>query len=506
MQESIATTMQIAAPEKPVGLAALAILFRTLNEEGVRYCHWKSNVRLEAALNGETDLDLLVAREDSDSFRRILSEQGIKPLIAAPGKHYPGLENYLGYDSESGNLFHLHVHYQLVLGERFVKNYRLPLEAHFLKAVRLRHGVFIPEAELELVLFCIRMLLKYRDRDVIKDVFSIRTPGLSGAVLQEFEWLWAQTTLPQVRETLETLEDLLPADIVLDFLRIVTSAPRDGYRLWRLRQDLRRALSVYQRYSGLRASLLYFRELWRRRKSFLRFGSNRKMTFSNGGQALAIIGADGAGKSTMCQVLTDWLGWKVDIHFFYLGSTQPAWRSDFLYLIFRMARRTHRDCSRLLGEGNLAVRILVAIRQALRYTHHLSVGYDRYRRFRASREMVAAGSLVVFDRYPLAALLDGPKIELLAGGETPGLAQLFSRWERAIYQKIGPPDHYFLLDVTSEVSLQRKPDHDRATIEAKQRLLRDLAEEDLLNLARLDADLPFQRVVNALKRTVWQRL
>ena len=133
--------IQATAQEDSVSLESVANLFQALHQRGVRYCHWKSNLRLEKSLRGQTDLDLLVDRKDSQGFTQILDSHNIKPILAAPGKRYPDVEDYLGLDPVSGKLFHLHVHYQLVLGEQFVKNYRLPLEAHFLDSVQWRHGV-----------------------------------------------------------------------------------------------------------------------------------------------------------------------------------------------------------------------------------------------------------------------------------------------------------------------------------------------------------------------------
>lgn len=43
-------------------------LFTELNEHGILYCHWKSNIYLDKMLRGETDIYLLVAREDADNF------------------------------------------------------------------------------------------------------------------------------------------------------------------------------------------------------------------------------------------------------------------------------------------------------------------------------------------------------------------------------------------------------------------------------------------------------
>ena len=109
-------------------LALVGRLFQALDQQGIGYCHWKSNANLERSLRGLTDLDLLVARTDSSRFRKVLCQHDFKPALSPPLNIYPAMEDYIGYDRETGLLVHLHIHYQLILGEMGVKNYRLPLE------------------------------------------------------------------------------------------------------------------------------------------------------------------------------------------------------------------------------------------------------------------------------------------------------------------------------------------------------------------------------------------
>ncbi len=158
-------------------LDAVGMLFQALHAQSIRYVHWKSNIRLDLSLQGGTDLDLLVDREQSQAFRQILMEQDIKPILPPAGQRYPAMEHYLGFDPASGKLFHLHIHYQLILGEEYIKNFRLPLEEQFLSQVRSLYGVITPVPELEIIILSIRVLLKYRDRDALKDILSIRSAG-----------------------------------------------------------------------------------------------------------------------------------------------------------------------------------------------------------------------------------------------------------------------------------------------------------------------------------------
>src|SRR2546426_4545793 len=93
--------------------------------QSVHYIHWKGNTHLADALAGKKDLDLLVAQQDAQRFRQLALQYGFKPVISPPHGQFPGVEDYLGFDSATGRLAHLHVYYRLVLGEQYVENHRL---------------------------------------------------------------------------------------------------------------------------------------------------------------------------------------------------------------------------------------------------------------------------------------------------------------------------------------------------------------------------------------------
>ena len=98
----------MAAEKGPLGICER--FFDHLTQENLRYCHWKSNEHLPEALAGETDLDLLVAPEERDRFGQVLTSLDFKRICSPPEKCYPGMEDYLGFDAESGGLAHLQVH------------------------------------------------------------------------------------------------------------------------------------------------------------------------------------------------------------------------------------------------------------------------------------------------------------------------------------------------------------------------------------------------------------
>ncbi len=516
--ESAAAGAAALRPGSLPVLPALAALFRDLNRRGIRYCHWKSNIRLEKSLQGGTDLDLLVDRADSAAFRQLLHSHGVKPVLAAPGRDYPAVENHLGFDAATGRLFHLHVHYQLVLGEQFVKNYRLPLESHFLDSSRLSRDVKIPSPELEIAVLATRALLKYRARDFVRDVFSTGSSGLPASILQEIDFLLRQTSIERVAQALPGLAEAIPADVILEFLQAVVRRPRAAFCFYRLRRRLRRALWPHQRDSRGAASGRYFLELWRRRKRFRRT-AQRKMSMPAGGATLALIGADGAGKSTVCQILLQWLSWKLDVHRYYLGSKQPSRRSTTLYLFYRALRRAERTVAGLLGDANWLSRWGASLRDALLGLHHLSIGYDRYSRYRAGTKKALGGSIVIFDRCPLDSvplgpalrLMDGPQIPALLEGRSSAILRALGRMEQRLYRQIRPPEFLLVLEVSPEVSFQRKPDHHPSVLQAKSSAIAALTSRAregaiALKLFAIDANRPLDEVMGQLKSKVWELL
>jgi thymidylate kinase len=151
-----------------------------------------------------------------------------------------------------------------------------------------------------------------------------------------------------------------------------------------------------------------------------------------------------------------------------------------------------------------------SMRQILLYAHHIFIGYDRYRRYLAGLQHASKGAVVIFDRYPMEAPLDGPQIHLAEGFKPGIITNALMSLERDIYRKFQMPDLLCILEVSPEISLQRKPDHRRSAIEAKHQLLRKLASslqgKSRARLRRIDAGLPLEQVDLHIKRALWGAL
>ncbi|HEY7616723.1 MAG TPA: hypothetical protein VH744_07965 [Terriglobales bacterium] len=502
-------TEQIDCPEVP------ARLFEALNQSGVRYCNWKSSIRIPEGMQGRTDLDLLVDPRDAVIFQQMLHEHGLKAARPAPGKEYPGIENYLGFDPQTGRLFHLHVHYQLVLGEQFVKNYHLPIEEAFLSKTILRHGIRAPRPEVELIVLCLRALLKYRDRDALKDNLPFlrrfgKKGGLPGSIVAEIRWLLGQTSLEQVSEQLVLWRKILPGEPVIGLLSWATRDEPAGRRLWQYRGQVRRVLRSFQRRDRLAASLSYFREDWRRKRRIFKPASEKKMTFSAGGPRIAFVGVDGSGKSTVTSRVAKWLAWRLSVGVFYMGKTRETLPAFALKPLIKLARMAHGFSVRRFGKQSLPSRMTAGPKGLLEDLAALMEGQARLRAYRESCRRAGEGIVVLYDRYPLQMvqvddhMMDGPRIAIRPG-RMNGLQAWLARTETGLYSQIQPPDHTILLHVSPAISQSRRPEDNGANLAVKARAMEGIASDGLA-LTVIEAEQPLEEVLAQVKQVLWKLL
>ena len=102
------------------------IFFERIEKSKIKYCHWKSNEHLEEGLIGITDLDVLIEKEKYNEISSILMKLGFKRGKSIFYLSYPSIEDYIGFDEETGKMIHLHLHYELMIGKKFIKGVRLP--------------------------------------------------------------------------------------------------------------------------------------------------------------------------------------------------------------------------------------------------------------------------------------------------------------------------------------------------------------------------------------------
>lgn len=486
----MAAPQTIAQPgaTHPVVPALIERLRDALEAHGVAYCQWKGHWDPGRWAVGDGDIDLLVARPDGAKFSEVLASLGFRQAVPVAWRRVPGVLSYFGYEPTLRRLVHVHAHFHVRLGAPTTRNYRLPIERPLIEA--RESGAFFPTPtpELEFIVFVVRMVLDHSVRASL-------THDRGSRRAREWEYLAGRVEQERVRDL---LRDHLPALAPSLFDRCVRSLSPGCplLRRLRVRRELHRALRAHAEGTGLVAAVR--RTLRRGTARCARLvGRQRRNQLLTGGAVIAVLGGDGAGKTTAVTELTGWLGDVFDTVRVHLGKPPRS----LLTLAEASLRRVVRMARRLAGGRGDGGAWLLPFRS-------VCIARDRYRLYRRVRRAAARGSIVVCDRYPTTFVrhMDGPNIARMAGAGMPGwLVRRLLRLERACYDRILPPELLIVLRVTPEVAAARKTDEDFDYVLARSR---ELWELDLNGTPThvVDADQPGAAVLAQVRAIVWSHL
>jgi thymidylate kinase len=461
----------------------------------VRYCHFKRNAFLDRSRTGEKDLDLLIARADEDRFSAIMHRLGFK-LARRPNGELPGILDYYGYDAETGRVVHVHAHYQLVVGDDLTMSYRIPLEDAFLGAAREDGEFLVPPPELELILLVIRLALRHLTWDAVV-TRRARVPASSRA---ELTFLQERAADDQVDGLLDRWLPFIDERTFRDCRLALASDAGRGTGI-RAGGRLVAALTPCARRSRAADVCL---KIWRRGTeigSRLTSRPARRKRLAAGGAIVAIVGADGAGKSTAVEELSERLGKTFTVTRAHLGKPPKSW----VTLVIRNAARARSVFLRLL-------RLIGARSAPARSTEHAVVATalarDRYLAFRRIRRIATNGGLVICDRFPLRELklMDGPRVQRVMDPDrwTRLTGRLAAR-ERRYYRAITRPDVLIVLRVDPETAVARVPDEDSDFVRAR---WREVWAIDWTTVPAhvIDAGEPRRDVLSRLEALIWSEL
>jgi len=474
--------------------------FELLDRENLRYCHWKSNEHLPEALAGETDLDLLFASDQGTSLAGVLDALDFKRVCSPAEKRYPGMEDYLGFDEESGALVHLHVHYLLILGQRHFKNHHLPIESAVLDDLRTLGSVRVPSAEREMLLLVIRANMKL---SLFRLLRRWRRPGihlLPKAIVREFHFLardWDEERFSSVVR--DSGLPLSEPQLCL-FISSVLEGSITSLDLYRMRATVFRSLRGFRRFHPALAALRGLRSQFFRSRLAKRLAP-RKKTLPERGLSIALVGADGAGKTALSGDLRAWLSWKLLAPPAYFGIPKQA----RTYRALRWATARLRS-PRLSAEGRPFRAGAARLERRLRAAQWLFVARHRLSEYHRMQRLVARGAVVIADRYPLDVFhsmeepMDGPRIRRELGE----VAARSAAREEAFYARIGLPSRVWVLRTDLEVLRARKPGLNPVLHGHKASAVNAIGPTELF--AIVDGERPYQEVLLDLKRRLWSLL
>ena len=492
--------------ESPPAPLLLAIL-NEFNRQNLSYCYWKSGLRVHAALSGESDLDLLIARDDQHRAQAILLQRGFKLFPDTANRHHPVVSSYLGYDEPSGRIVHLHLHFRLVVGEKLLKNYRLPWEATILTRAVLHPTlpIRVLDPASEALLLVVRAALE----PSLTDPVAVRHRG---ATRRKFELDREGLSARLDRTTLRTRAGEAFVDDLADMIVDAVFCGRPLERQSRLRRRIRRELAPYRANNAVEARL----RSWTRAVLWATGGLNERVLHAprpwsrrapGGGRVAAVIGVDGSGKTTVAAAIRAWLGSEVDVLpvYFGTGDGRPSLLLLPLKMMMPVITRLLRTKPKGASHGRISGRAPGLLYSLLMMVWATAVAAEKRSKLRAAHRGASRGLVVIADRYPQnedVGYNDGPLLPRLTHAP-----HWLRRFEAHAYTLAGrlPPDLVLKLEVTAETAARREPDMDpetrRQRIEAARRLT-----FPGVRIVRVDAERPLEEVIRSVKREIWSLL
>jgi hypothetical protein len=335
----------------------------------------------------------------------------------------------------------------------------------------------------------LRTLLKYRDRDIIKDLLKIGTStGVPKDILDEFNFLLEKINIEQIILVRESYFQFISLELVDKFINLFRKSPRDGWRLYKFRTQIRRELKPFQRKSRRNIWFDYHRASFRKNRVVRYFvnlfnkslKTKKKMNKLN--LVFAFIGPDGSGKTTIVRSVREWLSWRLEVQSYYMGSSEPSIRTMILKRLFKIFRFWVVVWGHFFGSKSIFKRLFNIPSQLFNCLRFISEAFRQYQ-----------------------PIMDGSQISYRYQGKHWFLTRILSEIEERIYQGISPANHIFILHVSPNLSKIRKPDHKLDMIELKKLAIEQISD-DRLNLIDIDSSIPLEDMLLQVKSKIWDFL
>ena len=460
---------------------------------------------LNAACNGAGDLDLLFDRAQSGLVTRMLYDLDFKRAESNIDRQYPGLEDYFGFDFESECMVHLQVHYQMVTGQPLIKNYRFSIEDQVLDNLILHENtnVPVPAPTLEAAVHLFRGLIK------LGWTFSLRPTQLRAhlaKVREELVYL-----LPAGSENLdESLFKKTFPGLDFDLFCVLVDSIQSEVTLidwYKIRVKLLPFLDQYKRRGQIAEHSAW---LVRRFYLFLymkTFGKAPLRMPATGGVGIAVVGSDGAGKSTNLKELESWLGRFFKTSRVHMGRPKPGIGTRVFSRLTRIVERLGNGKYSIPQPGKPDVNQWPGYLAWIPANLYLALARDRWRTYLKIKHRTGAGQVVLCDRFPMQGikLMDSPRINKVADTGS-GIYNWLAKKEAAIYECFEQLDLTVLLVLDPEMAAQRQPGDGREYVLARagevQRFAEVVGDETLV----VDASQPLETVVEQVRHLVWSRI
>lgn len=490
-------------------------LVTRLNNEGINYCHWKSNVDLAQATRGEMDLDFLVDRESFQPAVSILSRLGFKSALVRWGANSPGISHYYGYDPAADRFAHVHLFSRVLTGESFSKSHLLPFEMMLLQNSRYDGQMKVASKSAELVLFTIRTFIKYGS--LLDLVYLSRK---NKKIKSELRWLKDGADLSTSVCLLNKYCPVIDENL---FFQCIDTLEKNSPLIERVRlaRKVRRRIRSYAKHTSLERISAYIKLVSTQVRR--RIGTRKKnKVLQAGGAVIAIVGADATGKSTLVLETGRWLGENFVVRILHAGKPPTSWATAPVNLLLHLERRLrpylrpaateHRSTSKQ-GESFLQGRGLASLLYAFRA---VALAWDRRNLLMKGWRAAANGEILICDRYPsnVIGAMDSPRLKEIEenSGWFSLVYNMAARLEQRLYAQIPPPDLVVRLHVSVETAKERNRLRDKpgeetdVYIESRHLHSRQWHRTDTGRVFDVDTEQSLTETMLNIKDIIWRSL
>ncbi len=503
-------------------------LFERWEAAGIPYSHFKSNTHLDDSFLRKGDFDVLVQSHKLYAAEEIILSLGGKRFNSFYYGRYPGVDNWLLFDSATGDIKHLHLHCQLCSGKSGVKDYVIPWADYILEhTVRdPQFDIAITDPNVEILLLLLRTIIKSKAKDARKARLGTYKPHKD--LQEEWDDLHSRVDFGEVDRHIAALFPEEDRAAVSELVRLPRLTSK-GYRT--MNAIARRYLRPHRRMSGFAAACASLREKYAVKLAWKLKGRKIghrpiKKTATSCGAIIAFVGVDGSGKSTTTGEIEKWLRHKIDCRRYYMGEGDgdvPLRARLFKKLLRKMkgAGSAPKKSSGGSGSGGssapkAAPRPKKSLKNyvgtVLRGTVISDIQKHNYKKIIQMNKYRTEGGISLLDRFPqleCEGKNDGPKI---AGVCSLYLDRpVFRRFLRREQKHLGivktiKPDIVFRLNITAEESMRRKPE--QVDIEEFRGKLRDLESITFQNARIIDIDAaqPYDAELLEIKAAIWKYL
>ena len=454
-----------------------------LDDEGVKYVSWKNNHELSESLAGNKDLDILVDGHKKHLFLELLKKNSWAEC-KNPVAHFDHIHHF--YNVFDSNIYHLHIYFEVITGESWIKEFNLPFK-EFILQNRVKnndHDIWTLNNKSQAYMFLIRHFLK-TGSIFSRILYSIEIDSYKQ------EWLSCNENLDDLKSygPIQLGNFVYKSGLEKDFMK------PSFLSSFRVRQ-------IFLQYLRINRNLLFLYRL----KSFIKRLFNKlifkkKKLISNKGLIIAISGPDGSGKTSIIKKLNSELSKHISCDVFSLGKPQNIFLERVRLLLRKITSKKKKISDSSGIKGTSTIKAFLA----------LFLSILRLRMAKRAELKASHGYLVLVDRWPTKSFGKMDSAKIIITSLSNGLLRYLCRQEKRIYESMPKADVCIFLNVSVNTAISRNNERQKEDKESKDEIIkRHTNNQDVLPIAKkvinFNNDGELKNSLNDVKKIIFAEI